>query len=213
MSLSEAIKRLKLLSLPQDYPEDVDLIRLIDYRSFMNCINNEVRCAILTLISKGITSAADIAKYLNISRTGIYRHLNVLARSGFLMHMNGKYYISAKIFLIYDVDIDSDGFIKLKIHPDKGGFVDEEAGFVLIKGPICKCEVCRAFDTCIKAVKSVAKKLDIRIRSENPLQAFTEIIRELIYRDVYHVIRNGYLIVRPVYIEEEEEEKLEEARV
>jgi biotin operon repressor len=205
MSLNEAIKRLRSLSIPQGYPEEIDLIRLIDHRSFVNCVSNEVRCSILTLVSKGVTSANDIAKYLNISRTGIYRHLNVLTKSGFLMHINGRYYVSAKIFLVYDVDIDEEGFIKLRIHPDKGGFIDEEIGFAFIKGISCKCEVCRAFDTCTRAVKSIAKKLDIRIRSENPLQAFTEIVKELVYRDVLHIIRGGYLIVKPVYELEEEE--------
>lgn len=204
MDLSETIRRLKSLSLPQGYPEEIDLLRLVNHRLFMNCVNNEIKCAILNLVSKGITSATELAKYLNISRTGIYRHLNVLIKSGLLIYMNGRYYVSAKMFLVYDVDIGDEGFIKLRIHPDKGGFVDEEVGFIFIKGSSCKCEVCKTFDTCTRAVKNIAKKLDIRVRSENPMQAFIEIVRELIYRDVLYIIKNGYLTVKSLHELEEE---------
>ncbi|MEM1645064.1 MAG: winged helix-turn-helix domain-containing protein [Ignisphaera sp.] len=203
MNLNESLKRLKALTLPQGYPEDIDLLRLIDYRLFLNCINNELRCSIMMLIGRGITSAMDLSKYLGIPRTGIYRHLNILLRSGLLMRKNGRYFVSAKMFLVYDVDVESDGYIRLRIHPDKGGFIDEEVGFISIKGESCRCDVCNTFDNCIKAVKNFARKLDVRIRSEKPMHGFIEIVKEIVYRDVLQIVKSGYLVVKPIYELEE----------
>lgn len=210
------MKRIKALTLPRDYPEeDVDLIRLINYRMFTSCISNEIRCAIVSLVAKGLTSAIDIANALGISRTAIYRHLNVLRRSGILIHKDGRFFVSARIFLVYDADVDNEGYIKVRIHPDKGGFIDEEVGFVLVKGQLCRCDICRAFDSCLRAVKNLAKKLDIKVRSEKPLDAFIEIAKEITYRDALSIIKNGYLIVKPsvVYEEIEGAGKYEETSV
>ncbi|MEM1525637.1 MAG: winged helix-turn-helix domain-containing protein [Ignisphaera sp.] len=203
MNLDEALKRLNALSLPQGYPKDVDLLRLIDHKMFLNCVSNELKSSIMALIGRGITSATELSKYLRIPRTSIYRHLNILLKSGLLIRKNGRYFVSAKMFLVYDCDIENNGYIRLRIHPDKGGFIDEDIGFVSIKGESCKCDVCNAYDNCIKAVKNFAKKLDIRIRSENPMYGFIEIVREIVYRDVLQIVRNGYLIAKPIHELEE----------
>uniref|UniRef100_A0A7C2VB04 ArsR family transcriptional regulator n=1 Tax=Ignisphaera aggregans TaxID=334771 RepID=A0A7C2VB04_9CREN len=199
MSLYESLKRLNTLVVPSAASEEVDLLRLINYRMFMRCVNNEDRCVILSLIARGVTSANDIANVLGTSRTGIYRHLNILEKSGMIVHKDGRFYIAAKMFLVYDVEMDNDGYIRVNIHPDKGGFVDEGTGLVLVKGENCKCNVCKNLDLCTRAVKNLAKKLDVKIRSENPLNAFSEIVKGIIYRDVLGIINNGYLIVKPVY--------------
>ncbi|MEM4884686.1 MAG: hypothetical protein QXO77_04155, partial [Saccharolobus sp.] len=129
--------------------------------------------------------------------------LNILLRSGLLMRKNGRYFVSAKMFLVYDVDVESDGYIRLRIHPDKGGFIDEEVGFISIKGESCRCDVCNTFDNCIKAVKNFARKLDVRIRSEKPMHGFIEIVKEIVYRDVLQIVKSGYLVVKPIYELEE----------
>lgn len=205
--MAESLKRMKSLSLPKGYPENIDLIRLITYKTFMKCITNDVRCTIMSLIARGHTTALDISSALGSSRTAVYRHLHNLHRNGFIVYMNGKFYVAARFFLVYDIEPDSEGHLRMKIYADKGGFVDEEVGFVLIKGEICQCDVCNVIDRCLKAVKSLARKLDVKIRSEKPLEAFIEIAREIVYRDVLNIMKNGYLIVKTsLYGEEYGEE-------
>ncbi|MEM4908677.1 MAG: hypothetical protein QXI40_00845, partial [Ignisphaera sp.] len=89
----------------------------------------------------------------------------------------------------------------------KGGFADEDVGFVLVKGESCRCDVCSIAERCLKAVKNLARKLEIKVRSEIPLEAFAEIAREVAYRDVLGIIKSGYLIVKSPFDEEEYEEK------
>jgi len=203
----ESLKRMKALSLPKGYPEDIDLIRLINYRTFLGCILNDVRCSIMSLMAKGYTSALDIATALGFSRTAIYRHLHSLRKNGLVTYRNGRFYIAARFFLVYDVELDSEEGIKLKIYADKGGFADEDVGFVLVKGESCRCDVCSIAERCLKAVKNLARKLEIKVRSEIPLEAFAEIAREVAYRDVLGIIKSGYLIVKSPFDEEEYEEK------
>lgn len=215
--MSESIKRIMSLTLPKSYPEDIDLVRLINYRMFVSCINNDIRCSIMSLIAKGITSALDVSKILGLSRTAIYRHLNALRRNGLLIYRDGNYFVAARIFLVYDVSVDSEGLIRITVYPDKGGFIDEDLGFVLVKGELCRCEVCRVFEHCLKAVKNLARRLDVKIRSEKPIEAFIEIAREVTYRDVFNIMKNGYLVVKTAEdiakIKEEGELEDEKTRV
>jgi len=192
---SQYISRLRAL-LPAFSEYEPDLVRLINAKSFEECTRNEVRYRIMTLIARGVSSASAIANGIGVGRTAIYRHLNIMERTGFVVHHNNRYYIAARLFLVYDVDIDSDGSIRIKVFPDRGGFVDGELGFVLVKGPYCKCEVCDFYERCLAAVKRLAKKLDVVIRSEHPLQAFKEIVTTVAQRDVINLIRRGYLIVK-----------------
>ncbi|ADM27704.1 transcriptional regulator, ArsR family [Ignisphaera aggregans DSM 17230] len=200
----EALLRLKSLSLPSNYPEP-DIIRLINRKAFEGCIANEIRCAIMSILARGVSSAAEIANALNISRTAIYRHLHVLERNGFIVYRNGGFYVGARMFLVYDLSIDeNNNLIKINVYTDKGGFVDGKLGFVFVKGDRCRCEICIVRDECLRAVKDLARKLDIKIRSEVPIEGFREIVTEMIRRDVANLIRNGYLIVK---IPEEEVEE------
>lgn len=192
---SQYVSRLRAL-LPAFSEYEPDLVRLINVKSFEECTRNEVRYKILTLIARGISTAAAIASNIGIGRTAIYRHLNIMERTGFIVHHNNRYYIAARFFLVYDVSIDSDGSIRINVFSDRGGFVDGELGFVLVKGPYCKCEVCDLYERCLTAVKKLAKKLDVVVRSEHPLQAFKEIVTVIAQRDVINLIRRGYLVVK-----------------
>ncbi len=197
------ITRLKMLSVPKGYPE-IDLIRMINYRAFESCVNNEMRCAIMSLMARGMVIASDIATTLGISRTAIYRHLHSLRRNGLVLYKDGKFYVAAKLFLVYDTLIDNDGSIRLTVHSNKGSFVDEALGVVFVKGELCKCDVCIIKDECLSAVKGLAKRLDVKIRSEKPLEAFKEIVSEIVKRDVVNIVKNGYLIVKtPEEVEEQ----------
>ena len=201
------VARLKMLSIPKEYPE-IDLIRMINYRSFEGCVNNEIRCTIMSLMSRGMVTASDIATALGISRTAIYRHLHSLRRNGLALYRDGKFYVAARLFLVYDTSLSEDGSIKLTVHPNKGGFVDESLGFVFVKGELCRCDVCRVRDECLSAVKGLAKRLEVKIRSERPLEAFREIVIEIVKRDVIHIVKEGYLVVKTA--EELEEQNLSE---
>lgn len=195
MNFQHNISRLKAL-LPASNEYEPDLVRLINVRSFEECTRNEVRYKIMALIARGVSTASAIANDIGIGRTAVYRHLNIMERSGFVVHHNNRYYVAARLFLVYDVGIDSDGTIKIKVFCDRGGFVDGELGFVLVKGPYCKCEVCDLYEQCLAAVKRLAKKLDVVIRSEHPLQAFKEIVTAIAQRDVVNLIKRGYLVLR-----------------
>jgi len=199
-------QRIMALTLPPNYPE-IDVVRLINYRTFENCIKNEVRCAMVSLMARGITTAAEIASALGISRTAIYRHLNALRKSGIVAYRDGKFYVAARLFLVYDVDIDEKGSIKITVYPNKGGFIDEAIGFAFVKGEYCRCDVCVVRDKCLNAVKNLAKKLDVKIRSENPLDGFREIVEEITKKDLIKLLKDGYLIAKlsEEIIEEEPE--------
>jgi len=194
-SFHSPLSRIKSLTPPTHYPE-IDLVRLINYRTFESCVKNEIRCVIVSLMARGVTLANEIASALGISRTAIYRHLNALRRGGIITYYNGRFYIAARLFLIYDVEVDEKGFIKLIIHPNKGGFIDESVGFALVKGEFCKCDTCAARDRCLAAVKNLAKKLDVKIRSEEPLSGFREIVEEIAMRDIARIIKESYLVVK-----------------
>jgi len=197
------VARLKLLSIPKEYPE-IDLIRMINYRAFESCVNNELRCIIMSLMARGMVLASDIANAINMSRTAIYRHLHSLRRNGLAVYRDGRFYVAARLFLVYDTSLNNDGSINLTIHSNKGGFVDENLGFVFVKGELCRCDVCVVKDECLSAVKGLAKRLDVKIRSEKPLEAFKEIVIEIVKRDVIHIVKDGYLIVKtPEEIEEQ----------
>ncbi|MCS7111089.1 MAG: ArsR family transcriptional regulator [Ignisphaera sp.] len=187
--------RLKMLSVPKDYPE-IDLIRMINYRAFESCVNNEMRCTIMSLMARGMVMASDIATSLGISRTAIYRHLHSLRRNGLALYRDGRFYVAARLFLVYDTLLSDDGSIRLTIYPNRGGFIDEMLGFVFVKGELCRCDVCVVRDECLSAVKGLAKRLEVKIRSEKPLEAFKEIVIEVVKRDVVHIVRDGYLIVK-----------------
>jgi len=168
-------------------------------------VKNEVRCAVLSLVSRGYLTAAEIADKLNMHRTAVYRHLNMLERSGFVIHVNNKFYVAARLFLVFDTQLNKspDGVqLGIQIYPDRGGFVDERLGFVLIRGPYCRCEVCSLRDECLRAVKDLARKLSVKIRSEDPLSAFREILQTMIEEEVAPIIRRSFMIVK--YAEEEE---------
>jgi DNA-binding transcriptional ArsR family regulator len=187
----------KLLSLKplQEYP-DIDIIRMINVKSFETALNNETRYAIASLIALGTTTASELATKLGIPKTGIYRHLHILRRAGIIEYKNGKFYIASRLFLVYDVNIDENGNIRLHVLPDLGGFIDESTGFVVVRGQHCKCAVCTKKEWCLNAVKNIAKKLDVKIRSEEPLSAFREIVEELIKRDVVKILKASYLVVK-----------------
>lgn len=189
------VSRLKMLLVPKDYPE-IDLIRMINYKAFESCINNEMRCAIMSLMARGMVMASDIAASLGISRTAIYRHLHSLRKNGLALYRDGRFYVAARLFLVYDTMLGDDGSIRLTIHPNRGGFIDESLGFVLVRGELCRCDVCMVREECLSAVKGLAKRLDVKIRSERPLEAFKEIVIEVVRRDVIHIVKEGYLIVK-----------------
>ena len=187
----------KLLSLKplQEYP-DIDIIRMINIKSFETALNNEIRYAIASLIALGTTTASELASKLGIPKTGIYRHLHILRRAGIVEYKSGRFYIASRLFLAYDVDIDENGNIRLHVLPDLGGFIDESTGFVVVRGQHCKCAVCAKKEWCLNAVKSIAKKLDVKVRSEEPLSAFREIVEELIKRDIAKILKASYLVVK-----------------
>lgn len=191
-------EKVKILQLPfpkyQGYRPDV--VRLINVRSFDACASNAMRCRILGLIAQGVNTAADIAKQLNMGRTAVYRHLNALEKHGWIVHTNNKFFIAAKLFLAFDMVLDAEGKIVIQVLPDRGAFVDETVGLILVKGPQCHCEVCVLFQRCLRAVKELARKLDVKIRSETPLAAFKEIVETLVKRDVATLVKKGYLVVK-----------------
>ena len=208
--IHDYIDRLKSFTVPPNYPE-IDIVRLINNKTFDNCVKNEIRCAMVSLMAKGITSATEIASALGMPRTAIYRHLNILRRSGIVVYRDGRFYVAARLFLVYDIEANEDGSIKMVIHTDKGGFIDETIGFVFVKGELCKCDACTVRDKCLNAVKNLAKRLDVKIRSENPLSCFKEIVEELIKRDVVKALKEGYLILKlPEEPSEEEESSVED---
>jgi predicted transcriptional regulator len=208
-ALQDPVARIKSLKVPVSYPE-IDLVRLVNCKVFESCMKNELRCTIVSLLARGATTANEVASALGISRTAIYRHLNALRKNGIITYYNGRFYVGARLFLVYDVEVDEKGYIKLIIHPDKGGFADESIGFAFVKGKLCKCDICITKDKCLAAVKNLARKLDIKLRSEEPLSGFREIVEEIVKRDIVKVIKEGYLIIRiPEEVSREEGEYLQ----
>ncbi len=192
-NIVERLRRISELEMTEGY--EPDLIRLVNARTFDMCLNNDIRCRILSLLAKGMNTAQEVANELSINRTSIYRHLDILKRSGFVTHMHGKYFVAARLFLAYDVEAGENG-VAVKVYDDRGAFADKYLGFIVVYGTECRCSepVCR--DICIRAVKELAKKLEVEIRSEDPLAAFKDVISTIVARDFVAAIRRGYLVLK-----------------
>lgn len=195
--MSPRLRSTRILALgsPPSHPL-IDLLRLINRKSFEECVKDEIRCSILSLMARGITEAAEIAKGVNISRTAVYRHLKALQKCGLVLHLEGRYYIASRLFIVYDVDAEEGGPIRLSIVPDMGGFVDENVGLVLVKGHHCRCDMCVAKEMCLAAIKWLARKLNMPVRSEDPRQAFRELFAELAKQEVPRLIKEGFMVVK-----------------
>ena len=191
-------ERFRVVQLPASKYKDFELdsIRLINVKFFDASASAHVRCKLLSLVAQGVNTAAELAKQLNVGRTAVYRHLNALVRQGWLVHMNNKFYIAAKLFLAFDVSVDAEGKFIIEVMTDRGAFIDETVGLAIVKGPQCQCEVCTFFQRCLRAVKELARKLDVKIRSESPLEAFRDIVETLVRRDVVSILKKGYLVVK-----------------
>ncbi len=201
VSASSVIERVRQL-FPKHVEYEPDIARLIYLKIFVSSLENETRRQILSLIAKGVNSASEIASNIGTARTAIYRHLNILKKNGFIEHINNRYYLSARIFLAYDV-IVSNGSVNIVILTDYGAFADEEIGFIVIRGPQCMCDVCDIREQCLAGVKRLAKKLDIKLRSETPIKAFQEIMSMLIERDITTILKKSLLVLKPIVEEVE----------
>jgi len=182
-----------------------DLVRLINSRSFTSVVDDDTRRSILTLIARGSTKASEIASKLHLTRTSIYRYLKSLYRAGFICKRRGHFFIASRLFLVYDVVVDDQGSLLIKINQSVGGIVDEDAGFIVIREHSCHCGICAIREECLSSLKRLAKKLDVKIRSESPLEAFKEIVKTVVTRDIVELAKRGYLVLKIPELDEERE--------
>ncbi len=155
-------------------------IRLLREDMFDIALNRE-RLPILKLIVFGITRPTMLAEKLHIAKSTVYRHLNALLKSGWVVRKgDGDYVLASSIFLVYRIETDGD-FVKISILNNKGAFVDKRTGLIIVTGrqPPVNCLRCKDLVRCTEIAKQVASQLGLKLRSLTPAEAFVEILTHL----------------------------------
>ncbi len=173
-----------------------DNVRLLSEDMFDVALDHE-RLKILKIITFGVTRPCIMMKKLRIPKSTLYRHLNLLLRSGWLEKKNGEYILSSSIYLVYRV-VNDNYKIEIEILSNKGAFIDEKTGFIIITGkePTINCTRCPLLTQCTSIVKDLASRLEIKIRSSTPAEAFVEIMSKIATRIFSKQVSNSYLDVK-----------------
>ena len=174
------------------YDNDYVLMREKDFDVILDDTNLEIMLAIIS----GHNSFTQIMKKTNLQRGKLSRHLRRLLNSGWVVKNGNKYLPSGRIYAVYDVR-DVNGEIALSILMGKGAFIDPFHGLVIINGePLSNyCSTCPLRQTCVNNVKSLARKYGVELRGAEPSEAYIELFRELIRRDLLKRLRGGWRIV------------------
>lgn len=140
-------------------------------------LNHPLRLDILSLVGRGISSVSEISKRLRVNKGIISRHLKMLWKIGLLEREDKRYLLSSPILLVYTVL--RDGPLRLTVKP-VGGFFDPNTRIYLLiggKGTVgaSNCRRCENLAKCIRSVKTIAKKLKVKLRAESPAEAYLEI--------------------------------------
>ncbi len=169
-------------------------IRLLREDMFDIALARE-RLPILKLIVFGINRASILAEKLHMPKSTLYRHLNVLMRAGWIEKKdNGEYMLASSIFMVYRI-LAEDDKVMINILNNKGAFIDRRTGLIIVTGrqPPINCIRCRELSRCTEIAKNIARKLNIKLRSITPAEAFVEIMTTIARRILQKGLTHTYI--------------------
>ncbi|GAB6946052.1 hypothetical protein JCM16161A_01820 [Vulcanisaeta sp. JCM 16161] len=174
------------------YDNEYVLMRERDFNVILDGTNLEIMLAVVG----GHDTFTQIMRRTNLQRGKLSRHLRRLLNSGWIIKSGNRYLPSGHIYVVYDVR-DVNGEIMLSISMSKGAFIDPFYGLVIINGePLSNyCSTCPLRQVCVNNIKSLARKYNIELRGAEPSEAYVELFRELVRRDLIKRFRSGWRII------------------
>jgi len=191
--LYAALERLRNLVM-QIGGYELQPVKLMSLPSFEAVASDETKVRVLRLIASGIDTATELSKLVGSSKTGIYRYLKSLMKSGFVIKKGRRYIPSARLYLVYTVEVEDDGVPCIRLVRDRGAILDSR-DMIFIKGPECDCSTCPERPRCLEAVRRIAKLLDVKLRSTEPMAAFREVVECVVTRDIPTLLRRACLVL------------------
>ena len=174
------------------YDDEYILMREKDFNAILDNTNLDI---ILSIIG-GYDRFAKMIRRTGVQRGKLSRHLRRLLNSGWIIKNGNRYLLSGRIYVVYEVQ-DVNGQIMLSLLTNKGAFVDPIYGLLVINGePLNNyCSTCPLRQACVSSVKSLARKYGVELRGGEPSEAYVELFRELVRRDLIKRLRSGWRIV------------------
>lgn len=161
---------------------------------------NSINRSILAAVAKGYGRFTQLEAVTKVPRGQLARHLRTLVKSGWLSKASdGAYAFASTVYIVYEVKESNNG-LTLELSLDSGAFVDPQHGLVIVRGPVkgSYCDGCPLRRLCTANVKGLAFKYSIELHSVEPAEAYLEIFRTLILRDLTRALRKGNLTVRGI---------------
>ncbi len=174
------------------YDSEYVLMRDRDFSIILDDINLNIILAIIN----GYDRFVQIMKKSGLQRGKLSRHLRRLLGTGWIIKSGNRYLPSGRIYVVYEVR-DINGQIMLTLSTSKGAFIDPIYGLLVINGePLSNyCASCPLRQTCVNNVKSLARKYGVELRGGEPSEAYVELFRELIRRDLIRKLRSGWRLI------------------
>ncbi len=174
------------------YDNEYVLMRERDFNVILDNTNLKIMLSIIS----GRNNFTQIMRETGIQRGKLSRHLRRLLNAGWVVKDGNKYLPSGHIYVVYYVH-DVNGEIMLSISMNKGAFIDQFHGLVIINGePLSDyCSTCPLRQACVNNVKHLARRYGIELRGAEPSEAYLELFRELVRRDLIKRLSGGWRIL------------------
>ncbi|KUO93194.1 MAG: winged helix-turn-helix domain-containing protein [Vulcanisaeta sp.] len=174
-----------------DFSDDYVLMREKEFNAVLDGVN----LSIILAIMRGHTHFVELMRETGLQKGKLARRLKRLLDSGWITKEGNKYLVSGRIFVVYDIG-EINGNITIHISTDKGAFADPVYGLVVISGePRNYCSTCPLRQACVNNVKSMARKYGVQLRGVEPSEAYVELFRVFVERDLTRKLRSGWRII------------------
>lgn len=174
-----------------------DSIVIIHEDNFNATVSNDQRLSILTLLARGITKASQIAESIGVIRTAVYRHLRYLEDHGWVVKHGEDYILTSRIYLVYRIHSSGDK-ISIEVLEDKGAFIDEIYGLLVIVNGIDaeqKCMNCLLIDLCKSSIEPIARKLEAR-KTDVPAIRIISSLSRMVKKNMDSMMKKGFVILK-----------------
>ena len=152
---------------------ELDNIVLLSEKAY-DMMKIPIRTKILTLIGQGISKVTEISEALKVNKGIISRHLKMLRKIGIVESREGRHRLTSMVYLVYTVPENE--HVSLHVQPRGAIFDPINKLFLVVNGKSNgKCKDCDFRPDCVISTKSIARRLRIKLRSEEPAGAYLEI--------------------------------------
>ncbi|WP_069807571.1 ArsR family transcriptional regulator [Vulcanisaeta thermophila] len=168
---------------------DYVLMRRRDFEVVFDDNNTRI---VLTVLS-GHTKFTDIMRTLGMQRGKLARHLRKLVSSGWLVKDDrNEYRLGASVYMVYDA-VDADDNVSIRVLNNEGAYLDPEHGLIIIGGEPRRdyCRSCPLRQSCVDNVRGLASKYGVKLRGTEPSEAYLELFRFLVTRELARGLRTG----------------------